>query len=122
VRYELGVNPDVGRDRVSVVPQLPQGQDAMAVRDLKLGTGAIGVDAERVSTLQGTTLTTTVSRARYLKLTIGAVTPTGSTVSAVRLDGKRTPYDVVRTYRGREVRVPVGRARGPVELTVRYTF
>ena len=36
VRYQLGVSPDMGRDRFSVVPDLPDGQSEMSVRRLRM--------------------------------------------------------------------------------------
>jgi hypothetical protein len=53
------------------------------------------------------------------RLTIGAVLPDGARVRRARLDGRRTPFTVVTTARGREIRVEAGRADGTTRLTVK---
>jgi hypothetical protein len=107
VHYQLGVSPDVGRHRLRVVPDIPDGQHALSVSHLRLGRGWVDVETTR-----GTDrLRTEVSHARGLRLVVGAVLPPGRAVKRVRLDGERSAYVVVRTPRGREVRVAAGRAR-----------
>ncbi len=105
VHYQLGVSPDVGRNNLRVVPDIPDGQGALSVSHLRLGGGWVDVDARR----GGGVLQTEVSHARGLRLVVGAVLPPGSRVERVRLNGHRAAYDVVRTPRGREVRVAAGR-------------
>ena len=115
VHHELGVSPDVGRGRVTVVPQVPDGQDRVAVHGLRLGRAAIGVKATRTAE----ELRTTVTRLGALRLTVGAVLPQGTEVRRVRLDGHPTPYRVVTTSRGKEVRVNAGHgARADLVVTL----
>ncbi len=114
VHFELGIAPDVGRGRLSVVPQVPAGQHRVAGRDIRLGHGAVAVVATRRSGV----LRTTVVRDRRWALTIGAVLPRGAAVGAVRLDGARTSYRVVRSARGRELLVHAGRVTGTSRLAV----
>ena len=45
VHYQLGVSPDLGRGRVSVVPQVPSGQSSVSGRQVRLGSGWVDVSA-----------------------------------------------------------------------------
>ncbi|HEU4948868.1 MAG TPA: glycogen debranching protein [Kribbella sp.] len=102
VHQQLGVSPDLGHGRLSVVPQVPGGQEKVAGSNIRLGHGSADVTARR----SGKVLTTDVRvRGVGATLTIGAVLPTGATVSAVTLDGHDTPYELVKTARGTEVHV-----------------
>ena len=94
----LGVSPDIGRGRVSVVPQLPQSETKASVKTVKLGLIAIDVAAER----QGSTYTTTVSRHGRVDLRIGAVLPNGATVTSATLNGSPVKPKLVQTTRGLE--------------------
>ena len=93
VHFQLGVSPDVGNDRLRVVPQVPNGQQRVAGRNIRLGDGAVAVRATRVDDR----LRTVVRQTRSWDLTIGAVLPRGARVARVRLDGEEVAYDVVRT-------------------------
>ena len=114
VHQWLGVSPDLGRDRVAVVPQLPEDQPRAAVRNLRLGSSSIDVRAVR----DGSRYVTTVLRNAKVSLTIGAVVPAGSTLQSVRLDGHLVRYRLVATARGLEVRVAAGDGRGLSRLVV----
>jgi hypothetical protein len=114
VHYQLGVSPDVGRGRVRVVPQIPTGQSRVSGANIRLGVGAVDVAATRGSRR----LSAVVRQTRRWQLTIGVRMPSGATVGSVRLDGHRTSYRVVRTPRGREVRVDGGRGVGTTRLVV----
>ena len=107
IAQQLGVSPDLGRGRLAVVPQLPDGQRRIAGSDIRLGSGAVEVTA----TLEGRVLRTQV-RATGLdaELTVGAVLPRGASVGTVLLDGAETPFELVTTARGTEVRVAAGGA------------
>ena len=94
----LGVSPDIGRGRVSVVPQLPESETKASVNTVKLGLIAIDVAAER----QGSTYTTTVSRRGRVDLRIGAVLPDGATVTSATLNGSPVKPKLVQTTRGLE--------------------
>jgi hypothetical protein len=114
VHHQLGVSPDLGRNELSVVPQVPDGQSQVAGGNIRLGAGAIDVAAQRTAS----TLTTTVTRHLTAKLLIGHVLPTGATVSSVTLNGTPTSYDVRATARGNEVVVNAGTGTGTSTLVI----
>ncbi len=114
VHFQLGVSPDLGRDRLTVVPQVPDGQTRVAGEDVRLGSGSVDVTATR----DAQQLTTRVTRSRDWKLTIGALLPKGATVGTVTLDGQDVAYDVARTARGSQVRVEAGARTGTSTLVV----
>jgi hypothetical protein len=116
VHYELGVAPDLGRDRVRVVPQIPSGQSRVSGGHVRLGSGYVNVSATRHSGR----LRTVVRQTGAWRLTLGAMLPSGAHVTAVRLDGRRVGHHVVTSARGREVVVDAGSSRGVSDLTVRY--
>jgi hypothetical protein len=97
----LGVAPDLGRDRVAVVPQLPAGQTKASADSVKLGVFTIDVAA----THQGSAYTTTVTRHGRTNLRIGAVLPDGATVASATLNGSPVKPKLVRTTRGLEATV-----------------
>jgi hypothetical protein len=116
VHQFLGVSPDLGRDRVSVVPQVPAGQPSVAGRNVVLGKGSADVTAWA----SGTQLRTDVKvRGPRLALTIGAVLPAGASVKSVSLDGHGTAYQLVNTTRGTEVHVS---ANGGSTSSLRITL
>ncbi|HEY2044677.1 MAG TPA: hypothetical protein VGH11_18530 [Jatrophihabitans sp.] len=117
VHYELGVAPDAGRHTVSVVPQIPNGQNTVSATDIRIGGGSIDVSARRDSG----TLTTTVRRHLNTQLTIGAVLPSGSQVSSAQLDGHSVSYRVVTTARGAEVLVQASGGDSNSTLAVHYS-
>ncbi|CAN5469868.1 hypothetical protein BH10ACT10_BH10ACT10_15940 [soil metagenome] len=115
VHYQLGVSPDAGRRRFTVVPQIPSGQYKVAGRDVRIGTGMINVTA-----LRGNNRVETIVRQdRKYALTVGALVPVGKHVKKVSVDGHKASYRVVTTARGREVRVGGGRDVGRTDLVVR---
>jgi hypothetical protein len=97
----LGVSPDIGRDRVAVVPQLPAGQTKASADRVKLGALAIDVAAAQ----EGSTYTTTVTRHGSVNLRIGAVLPDGATVASATLNGSPVKLKLVQTTRGQEATV-----------------
>jgi uncharacterized Fe-S cluster protein YjdI len=97
----LGVSPDLGRDRVAVVPQLPGGQPRASADSVKLGAFSIDVAA----THQGATYTTTVTRHGRTNLRIGAVLPDGATVASATLNGSPVKPKLVQSTRGLEATV-----------------
>ena len=115
VAQQLGVSPDLARGRLSVIPQIPDGQQRIAGRNIRLEDGAIDVTA---STSDGT-LTTTVRIDVAAALSIGHVLPAGAEVADARLNGHRVDYDVVRTARGREVVADAGTKPGTYVLRIR---
>ena len=115
VHHQLGVSPDMGRDRLSVVPQIPEGQDRVAGSNIRLGGGAVDVRATR----SGKTLTTAVTRhGPDSALTVGHVLPRGAKVSSATLDGEPVSYRIVTTARGQQVVATAGAADGRTTLVV----
>jgi hypothetical protein len=116
VHQQLGVAPDLGRGWLTVVPQLPEGQREIAGRSIRLGAGSIDVAAERGRTAASTTVT----RRLNVALTVGVVLPSGASVRAVRLDGKKTRYRTRQTAHGTEVVVGVATGTGTNHLVVHF--
>jgi hypothetical protein len=117
VAQQLGVSPDLGRDRVSVVPQVPAGQHHVAGEDIALGgSGSVSVAADS----RPSVLRTDVTLARAgTSLAIGHVLPAGSSVAQVTLDGAPAQWRIVRTARGRELVTDT--TAGSHELVVRLS-
>ncbi len=115
VHFQLGVSPDLGRGRLTVVPQVPSGQRTVAGRNIRLAHGSVAVSATR----DAKRLETVVRQSFRVRLRLGVLLPSGARVRSVRLDGHRTSYDLVRTARGTQVRVHAGRSRGTSDLVVR---
>ena len=112
VHQQLGVRPDMGRDALEVVPQLPSNAP-IAGRDIRLGKGSIDVAASREGKRYRTEVDTDV---KLRDLLIGHTLPRGSQVRSVWLDGRRTDWQSRTTNRGLEVTVQAG--RGDHELVV----
>jgi hypothetical protein len=108
VHQQLGVAPDLGRGRLSVVPALPPGQDRIAGHDIRLGAGSVDVTAARA----GRTMLVSVRARLRADLTLGAIVPAGAQVAGVRLDGRAAAYRILATSRGSEVRVAAGTGGG----------
>lgn len=100
VHQQLGVDPDAGNGRIRVVPQIPAGQQRIAGRHIRVGSGEVSVSAVQ----SGRTLTVTASGP--LKMTIGAVLPAGSSLASATLNGKPVRPSVIQTARGLEATVP----------------
>ena len=114
VHQQLGVRPDLGRGRLEVVPQVPPGQNAIAGKAIRLGSGEADVSAS----VDGNAYTTAVTtHAALHTLTLGYTLPAGTAVADVRLDGKQVAYATRDTNRGREVTVDT--APGAHTLVVR---
>ncbi len=114
VHQWLGVSPDLGRGRISVIPQIPAGQPSASGRDIRLGSGSIDVSASR----SGKTYRTKVTRDLRIGLTIGAVLPRDSVIASARLDGRRVKPRLVSTARGGEARVNLRPGRGTSTLVI----
>ena len=114
VHQQLGVRPDLGRDLLTVVPQLPSAAP-IAGEDIRLGDGRL--DLIRAAR-EGNRYVTKVdaSHAPIKRLLIGHTLPGDAKVTGVRLDGRRADWDARRTNRGLEVTVKAG--RGEHELVV----
>jgi hypothetical protein len=107
VRQQLGVRPDMGRQRLEVVPQVPDGQPSVAGSNIRLGAGSADVLAAHA----GTTYRTVV-RSGVRTVVLGHVLPRGATVASVTLDGTPVARPALReTNRGLEVTVTTGAGR-----------
>lgn len=79
VRQQLGVSPDLGNGRLAIVPQLPAGQTSASGSNIRVGSGHLDVTSSLVrQRLRTTVRVDGVSAA----LTVGAVLPSGSSVTA----------------------------------------
>jgi hypothetical protein len=109
VHGELGVAPNLGRSRLVVIPQIPPDRSYAAGRRIRLGKGAVDVEASR----RGKLYTTRASPhgLKGVVLRVGAVLPPGRRVRAVTLDGDRVKARVLGTARGREVSFVTGTGR-----------
>ncbi len=116
VHHQLGISPDIGRNQVAVVPQVPDGQTRVAGNNIRIGGGAVDVSAVRTAA----SLTTTVNRHLTASLLIGHVLPDGAEVTSVTLDGAPVEYDVRTTARGEEVAVDAPSGTGTNLLVVNY--
>ena len=115
VHQQLGVSPDLGHGKVSIVPQIPGGQQKVAARNIRLGQGAADVTA----TLVGKEIRTDVkTKGLEATVTVGAVLPAGATVQDVSLDGRATAYQLVTTARGTEVHVTAHGSSSTLRITL----
>ena len=101
VAQQLGVAPDLSRDHVTVVSQVPQGQPSVSGSDIQLGDDG-AVDVEAVAGRSELRTNVTLSRPGT-SLTIGHVLPAGAAVRRVTLDGGTADWRIVQTARGREL-------------------
>jgi hypothetical protein len=101
VHQQLGVRPDMGRNELTVVPQVPPGSPGLSGENIRLGDGSVDVSADH----DGKTYTTKVSTALDVDLTIGHTIPRGAKVSSVKLNGEDVRYTARTTNRGKEVLV-----------------
>ena len=103
VHQQLGVRPDMGRETLEVVPQVPS-TAPIAGRDIRLGKGELDlVAASRDGNRYRTTVDT--GSAHVKRLLIGHTLPRGASVRSVTLDGRRADWDARSTNRGLEVTV-----------------
>ncbi len=102
VHQWLGVDPDLGRHILSVVPQVPQGQRVVRGSHIRLGHGSAAVTATHDGKRYRTIVTTTRgvgARTVYLGVTL----PRGAKPGPARLDGHAVASTVRHTNRGDEV-------------------
>jgi hypothetical protein len=99
VHQQLGVSPDLGNGKLSVVPQVPDGQNTVKGTDILVGSGHVDVTASHA----GNQLTTWVNAAVSCELSLGVVLPDNATVASVTLDGRPAGAQRVHTARGDEL-------------------
>ena len=116
VHQQLGVRPDLGRERVTVVPQVPTAGSPIAGENIRLGSGALElVQASRGSGEYRTVVDT--GDAPVTRLVIGHTLPRGTGAVDATLDGD--PVSVMRrvTNRGVEITVATDPGRHTLEVT-----
>src|SRR5215207_1404895 len=114
VRQQLGVRPDLGRDALSVVPQVPPSGPVQG-QDIRLGDGVLAlVRASRDGAAYRTQLDT--GDAPVTSVVIGHTLPRGATVVSATLDAAPVAFATRATNRGVEVTVPT--TPGAHELVV----
>src|SRR5256885_1509729 len=116
VHQQLGIAPDLGHGRLSVVPQVPDGQPSIAGRSISLGSGSVDVTASQSE--RGLRVTVRLDHLDT-DLTIGAVVPAGKHASEVRLGGRSVHFDIVHTARGDEVHVRADDRSNVLEVSLR---
>jgi hypothetical protein len=108
VHQQLGVRPDLGRGRLTVMPATPTSAP-IAGRRIRLGTGWANVRADRAGRRYRTDVVTRSPEVD--KLVIGHTLPRGAEVDRVTLDGERVSWRTWTTNRGLEVGVATGPGR-----------
>lgn len=98
----LGVDPDAGNGKLSIVPHIPDSWPGAAASNVRVGTGTIKVSTTRVGPVY---TTTTEGADTGLVLTIGQTLPAGVDVLSTILDGMAVVPTLVDALRGKEVRV-----------------
>ncbi|MEV4703218.1 hypothetical protein [Actinoplanes sp. NPDC049316] len=114
VHQQLGVAPDLGNGRLSVVPLIPAGR-RIAGSDIRVGSGHLDVRAAS----RGKVLSVSVDAAVPARLTLGTVLPDGATVATVTLDGRPVPVRRVPTARGDELTTSTGPGRHTLVVTLK---
>jgi hypothetical protein len=118
VHQQLGVRPDLGRDTLEVVPQVPPYEPSIGGENIRLGDGALrSVEASHDGKRYVTEVDT--GSAPVGRLLIGHTLPHGARVDSVVLDGKRHGAQTRETHRGLEVTVKTGPGRHVLEVRVR---
>jgi hypothetical protein len=111
IHQQLGVAPDLGNGKLTVIPRLLAGQKQIAGSDILVGTGHLDVQAARA----GNGLSVTVDAAMLCRLTVGVVLPAGAKVASVTLDGRPIGAQRTATTSGDELAVKrrLGRTAHP---------
>ena len=110
IHQQLGVRPQLGHDRLDVIPQVPDGQPSVQGEDVRLGGGSADVlashDGNRYTTVTDT------DDVPLRTFAIGHTLPRGATVASIVLDGRPVDdYDARETNRGLEVSVEAAPGR-----------
>ena len=117
VHQWLGVRPDLGHERVEIVPQLPQGHASVQGKDIRLGRGSADVLATRAGEVYRTRIYVRHGT-NADRVLIGHTLPRGQHPETVKLDGRTVHnYRVAHTNRGTEVTVPTSKGRHTLTIT-----
>ena len=116
VHQWLGVQPDLGNGRLTVVPQVPTGQNTVQGKDIRIGRSSVDVTATHTGSSYVTKLD--VSHSVGTAVVIGHTLPRGTVPATVLLDGRAVRHYTVRTTnRGNEVTVDAGSGRHTLTIT-----
>ena len=118
VHQWLGVRPDLGHERLELVPQVPQGQTKVAGEDIRLGHGTAEVKATHTGSVYRTKIEVShgVDADQVL---IGHTLPRGAHPKAVWLDGHSVHnYKITETNRGTELTVATHEGDHTLTITV----
>jgi len=121
VHQWLGVRPDMGREELEVVPQVPPASPEISGKNISIGGGSLAVSVSADNGTYRTTVDPNVTNVSLRELVIGHTIPRTAEFSSVALDG--TPvdnYKIRDTNRGKEVFVeapPSGEHTLVVETT-----
>ena len=102
VNQHFGVRPDLGRDRLEIVPQ-PPSRAPIAAENIRLGDGSVDVAAARYRNRYATRVDG--HRLDLRSLRIGHTLPRDARVRWVKLDSRRVQWQERRTNRGLEISV-----------------
>ena len=118
IHQQLGVRPDLGRDELEVVPQVPPHEPSVSGENIRLGDGALrSVTAARQGKRYVTEIDTGTAAVRRLR--IGHTLPHGTRPATVLLDGIRRVAHVRQTNRGSEVTVRTRPGQHVLEIVSR---
>jgi hypothetical protein len=118
VHQWLGVRPDLGRQLVELVPQVPEGQSSVQGQDIRLGRGSADVLATHAGARYQTEIVITEGVGAD-EVDIGHTLPSRSRPASVVLDGRPVNrYQVVETNRGAEVTVSTTAGHHTLTITV----
>ncbi|MEO7261928.1 MAG: glycogen debranching protein [Jatrophihabitantaceae bacterium] len=118
VHQWLGVRPDLGHERVEIVPQVPQGHTTVAGKDIRLGHGSVDVQASHTGTVYRTKIYVS-HRVDADRVVIGHTLPRGAHPEHVYLDGRPVrDFRVTQTHRGVEVTVSTREGRHTLTVTI----
>lgn len=115
IEYIFGIQPDAGRKRLTIVPQIPSGWSRLALRRLRVGQSELDIAIERTAS----TFTLRVEGLEGWQLTLGCVVPEQNKVRSVGLDGRRVEAQAANTLRGETVQVELT-SFGQHTLIVRF--
>src|SRR6185437_1881789 len=117
VHQWLGVRPDLGRQLVEFVPQVPQGQTSVQGREIRLGRGSADVLATYTKDHYRTEINTTTGVGAD-EVVIGCTLPAGARPTTVMLDGRPLHgYRIRQTNRGTEVTISTTMGRHTLTIT-----
>ena len=99
VRYFLGIQPQMAKRLIIVLPQLPSSLSHLSIKDLRVGDEILAVEAQHSDKLY----VTEVALPSGCRLEIGHTLPANASIESVTLNGKAADYKLRSTHRGSEV-------------------